>query len=254
MLHIVADDLGLHPSVNKGIIAGLRGGFITEASLMANGEAFLDAIREMDETSMNIGIHLVLVEEPWLTTGRRIAKNYKFFLARYCLGQVGSEDIEREFEAQIRKMENASIKPAFINGHQHLHLFPGLIDVVVRVAVRHGIERIRIVHEPQTRGGWLRRTQLIILEILSRFAKRKIEGAGLRYNEAFIGFLSAGHLHKEDISVARKLAQINPDAIIELGCHPGYESESLRTKYGHWGYHWEAELNLLKDDHMRSMA
>ena len=43
-LRIIADDLGLHPSVNDGIIFLLKNKYISGASIMANGQAFDDAV------------------------------------------------------------------------------------------------------------------------------------------------------------------------------------------------------------------
>ena len=46
-IFIVADDLGLTESINDGIIFLLKEGKISGASLMANGEAFDDAIKRI---------------------------------------------------------------------------------------------------------------------------------------------------------------------------------------------------------------
>ena len=54
--------------MNEGIFFALKNRLIDGASLMANGEAFDDAVRQCLENKYeNIGIHLVLVEEKPLT-------------------------------------------------------------------------------------------------------------------------------------------------------------------------------------------
>lgn len=249
MLHIIADDFGLAESVNNGIIFLLKEGKIDGASLMANGEAFDDAIQRLkDFSNANIGIHLVLVEEKPLTEVKS-PKNHKIFFIKYILGLVNLRDIKAEIEAQIDKCLAAGVKPAFINSHQHLHLLPRITNIVIDLAQKHGILRIRIVNElPHGQGGIFKKTQSIFLKFLSSMAKRKIQRAGLKYNDFFIGFLSAGNLTNADIDFAKELSRKFPDKVVELGCHPGYEDDNLRNKYRHWGcYNWQKEIEVLKN-------
>ena len=61
-LIINADDFGLHPLINKGIIEGHRHGMITSTSLMPSAPAFEEAVQLAKETpSLGVGIHLTLV-------------------------------------------------------------------------------------------------------------------------------------------------------------------------------------------------
>ena len=64
MKHLVvnADDFGFTPDVNQGIVEAHRRGILTAATLMANGDAFDDAVRLARETpTLDIGCHLVLI-------------------------------------------------------------------------------------------------------------------------------------------------------------------------------------------------
>ncbi len=246
---IIADDLGLDPAVNGGIFFAFKNGLIGGASLMANGEAFDDAVRGLkDLPSVNIGIHLVLVEEKPLTQ-IRLPKNHEVFFIRYILGLINLKDVRKEIEAQIDKCLAAGIKPAFINSHQHLHLLPGIMKIVMELAKKHKIYQIRIVNEPlRGRGGSFRKIQSIFLKFLSFLAKKQIKKAGLKYNDFFVGFINAGNLGKDDVFLAEKLQNKYPDKIVELGCHPGFESPELINKHKHWGiYHWKQELGILSE-------
>src|SRR3989344_3942543 len=134
MLQIIADDLGLAKSVNDGIIFLLKEGKINGASLMANGEAFDDAVRQcLENKYANIGIHLVLVEEKQLTS-MFFPKNHKAFFIKYLLGIIKLSDVENELRAQLSRMTSVGVKPAFINSHQHLHLLPGIMNVIIKLA------------------------------------------------------------------------------------------------------------------------
>jgi len=247
-LLIIADDLGLHPAVNDGIIFLLKNRRITGASLMANGEAFDDAISRLKHVEYvegrppHVGVHLVLVEEKSLT-GIKLPKNHKIFFIKYILGLIKNKDIEKEIRAQLEKCLSSGIVPSFLNSHQHLHLLPGILNIVTKVAKENGINYIRLVNEPlRGRGRLFRKTQLLFLRFLSGFAKRRLNKAGLKYNDIFIGFLNAGNLKEGDLEFAKQIK----NGLVELGCHPGQEDGNLRGKYKNWGnYNWQKELDLL---------
>lgn len=248
MLKIIADDFGLHKSVNDGIILGLKNGFLSGASLMPIGKEFEDAVskaRGLDRTSM--GIHFVLVDEKPLVL-KTLPQNHKVFFVKYLLGLIKLGDIENELRAQLNKCIQVGIKPAFINSHQHLHLLPSIMDIVIKLAKEHEIQYIRIVNEPISwdKRKITRQIQLLFLNFLSKIAKNKIKKAGLLYNDYFMGFINAGNLTREDILQAEKIIHKNPGKIVELGCHPGFEDEALKEKYTHWKYNWQKELEVLR--------
>ena len=248
-LKIIADDLGLHKSVNDGIIFLLREGKIDGASLMANGEAFDDAAKQILDVGLkSIGVHLNLVEQRSVVSGGLMHKNHRLFFLKYILRLVNKDYIWRELEAQVRKIIQAGIKPSFINGNQHLHLLPGIMDMCIKLATKYDIPYIRIVSEPVNLSGgkFFRKLQLLFLNFLSAAAKKKIRRAGLQCNDFFVGFINAGNMRDSGIKYAENLAQKYPDKIVELGCHPGYESEDLKIKFKHWGdYNWQSELVIL---------
>ncbi|HEY4509071.1 MAG TPA: ChbG/HpnK family deacetylase [Candidatus Paceibacterota bacterium] len=247
-LFIVADDLGLHPSLNDGIVFLLKNGNISGVSLMPNGEAFQDAIEKL-KTLENplIGVHFVLVEEK-ATALERLWKNHKTFFLKYIFGLVKLTDVEKELRVQMEVCKRAGVKISFINSHQHLHLLPKIMDIVVNLAKENNIDYIRTVSEPFTmKGGLFRGLESLFLSFLSAKARRKIKKAGLKTNDIFIGFLGASNLQKQDIDLANSLAEKYPEKNVELGCHPGFENPNLIEKYKQWGrYNWQNELELLK--------
>lgn len=246
---IVADDLGLDSAVNEGIFFAFKNGLIDGASIMANGEAFDDAIQRLrDFPSANIGAHLVLVEENSLT-GIKLFKNHKTFFIKYILGLIKKDEIEKELEAQIQKILKVGIRPKFLNSHQHLHLLPGIMDIIISLAKKYKIGYIRVVNEPiRLEGNFFRKAQLIFLNFLSWSAKKKIKKAGLQCNDFFIGFINAGNLNIKDLRSAKKLKKMYPEKVIELGCHLGFKSQKLVEKYSHWHYNWEEEIEVLKNN------
>lgn len=250
MLKIIADDLGLHKSINGGIVFLLKEKNIDGASLMANGEEFDDAVRQCLEIgASNIGVHLNLVEQRSVISGKLMLKNHKIFFIKYVLGLINKDDIREELKAQVEKVIKTGIKPVFLNGNQHLHLLPGVMNAVIDLAKEYGTPYIRIVNESVSfkKGRFFRQAQMIFLNFLSKLAKNKIKKAGLQANDYFVGFMDAGIMNSKTMQEAKSLSEKYPDKIIELGCHPGHEDRDLKIKYSHWvNYNWKKELELLR--------
>ena len=63
LLIVNADDFGLSPGINRGIIEAHRRGVLTSTSLMATGDAFDDAVAlSRAHRRLSIGVHLTLIE------------------------------------------------------------------------------------------------------------------------------------------------------------------------------------------------
>lgn len=255
MLKIIADDLGLHKSINDGIVFLLKEKKIDGASLMANGQEFDDAVRQCLEIGASnpthkfmCGVHLNLVEQRSVISGNQMFKNHKIFFIKYVLGLVNKDAVREELKAQVEKVIKTGLKPLFLNGNQHLHLLPGVMNMVIDLAKEYNITYIRIVNEPISfkKGRFFRQAQMVFLNFLSKLAGNKIKKAGLECNDYFVGFADAGTVNLKTIQEAKSLSEKYPDKMTELGCHPGYESEDLRLKFKHWGnYNWRKELDLL---------
>lgn len=259
-LWIVADDLGLDEYLDEGIFFAAKNNLIDGVSIVAGSSAFDNAVRKLKEyPNLAVGIHLALVEEKSVLDKNSVQslinkdgffhKNHQIFFVRYCLGLIRKEEIKKEFEAQIERCLAAGLKIEFINSHQHLHLLPGIRDIAIELAKKYGIQLIRTVNEPLTvKGNLFRKGQLIFLRFLSNRARDKIKASHLKSNDFFVGFINAGKLSEPDIIIAQKLSQENPEKLIELGCHPGFENEYVRARYKSWGgYNWQNEIKSLKN-------
>ena len=72
-LIVTADDVGLHRGMTAGAIQAHRQGIVTACSISANGRDFDDALARLrDVPTLETGVHLTLVEERALTTGRPV--------------------------------------------------------------------------------------------------------------------------------------------------------------------------------------
>lgn len=225
-LIVTADDVGLHRGMTEGAVRAHREGVVTACSVVANGVAFYDAVERLrDVPSLEVGVHLTLVEERSLT-GMRFPTSYVGFVRE----QKNGVAIERELRAQIERVLAAGLHVTHLNGHQHVHMWPHVFAIVTRLADEYGINYVRRVRDRGGRGGIIRRLSIAALNAL---------GSG----GSTIGVMEAGHLTTDRIIDLLRYVK----GTTELVTHPGIAVDA----YPHWNYDWETETEALCDPRVR---
>lgn len=221
-LIVTADDVGLDRGMTAGAIRAHREGIVTACSIVANGREFDDAVARLrDVPSLEVGVHLAMVEERALTTGQPMAKNWlRFIFARH-------DNLDRELRAQIEKVLRTGLRVTHLNGHQHLHLFPRLFQLVLDLAHEYEIGYVRTVDDHGGSAGPMRRASIAALN----FFGRRATGT----NDRTIGVMGAGHLR----DIEPLLDSV--EGVTELVAHPGMNVEGYR----HWRYDWDEETRVL---------
>ncbi len=256
-LIINADDFGINEMVNLGIIQGYLNGIITSTTIMPSGNAFDHAIMLASANKeLGVGIHLTLVGETSLCDPQMIPSlvnnegylslHYTEFLRRYCLGKIKLNDIRKELTAQVKKVVDCGVSITHLDSHQHMHIVPGIIDIIIDIAKHFGIKKIRIPAEPYLfLGGYpFQATRVIAragLTFLAEMARWKIQKHKFVAPEHFFGMLAGGNMHEEYL--LRILSSL-PEGTSEIMIHPGTNDSILQERYN-WNYHWQSELDAV---------
>ncbi len=261
-LIVNADDFGLSPAINRGIIAAHRNGIVTSASLMVNGPAFEDAVALAQENpALDIGLHLTLTElgpvaspdkVPSLVgESLRFAPHAIDFARRYVRGAVAAAEVRTELDAQIRLARSRGLAISHLDSHQHVHALPGIARVVADLASAHAI---RVVRYPLERlqaymwssAGNVRRLaeQVALNAVCKRSALQR-----LRHAERFVGFYFGGKLTERNLEIV--LHNLPASGTIELMCHPA-EVES-NGPHRQWGYAGPAEREALSSPRIKAL-
>jgi predicted glycoside hydrolase/deacetylase ChbG (UPF0249 family) len=143
------------------------------------------------------------------------------------LRMLKPDKIALEVAAQIGAFETAFGRaPDFIDGHQHVHLFPQIRDAVLNVAkdrvpnawIRQ-CGRLPAVASSNDRKAWL-------LDHLSRTFRKRARKLGLKVNPAFAGTYD---FNSNPDFPALFPAFLNglPDGSVVM-CHPGHVDEELQ--------------------------
>ncbi len=252
-LVVNADDLGLHPGINAGILRAHREGIVTSASLSVNGAAFEDAVRVAREApSLDLGVHLTLVGEapvtpaaqlPTLAPHGKLPSGFPALFRRVLLGRVRGEEIEAELGAQVARARDAGLEITHLDSHQHVHLLPALLPLVVRVANRFGIKRLRAAEKLWPAVG----IRSALLFPFARRGARSLRRHGFATPDTFLGLDHTGRL---DEATLLALVEKLPPGTSELVCHPGSDDGHIGRSYD-WGFGWDGETQALTSPAVR---
>lgn len=258
-LIVNADDFGLHPLVNEGIINGFQNGIIRSTSLLGGSDYFNEAVTLASENKgLGIGIHTTLVgslkpvlpvsEVPSLVTSEGVfPESHTEFIKRVYTGRVNFNEVYAELDAQFAKVMDSGLSITHVDGHQHMHVLPPVLDIVLALMRKYNLRKLRIpnekitfmngVHSPVRVIG---RTGLSHVASNAEIKCRKFLISSPRY---FWGMINGGNLCEERL--LKILHEVNKHTgVHEIMTHPGLDTKELSTLFT-WGYHWDDELKAM---------
>ena len=274
-LIVNADDLGWAEGVNRGIAQAHRDGIVTSASLLANGSAFASAAElALATPALGVGVHLNLSDGKPVSPVEKVpsivdeqgefAGGAEVMLLRIARRNLRLKEVEAEWDRQIQKILGAGIHPTHVDGHKHVHMLPGLFEIAVRLAKRHGISAIRVSHEESTLRTALssgetshvtvvmkQGVQARVLKLLARDARALAERAGIATTDYFCGIAQTGELTVEGM---KRLLQSLPEGTTEMMCHPGFMDEELEKSATRLQHSRQLEVEILTHAEIRNLV
>jgi len=245
-LVVNADDFGFTRDVNQGIVEAHRQGILTATTLMANGDAFDDAVRLARENpGLDVGAHLVLIGGVALSVrGNKLPPTVPRLLAAIASRRIHIYD---ELAAQVRRILDAGLALTHLDTHKHTHLAPPVLDAVARVAEEFGIRWVRRPFDlPLTaaRGGapWFKRAISGSLGVQRARFHRVLARHQCRTTDHFAGFQITGRFRTPELVA---LIRALPEGSTELMCHPGRATGELRRAHTRLKESREQELAAL---------
>jgi predicted glycoside hydrolase/deacetylase ChbG (UPF0249 family) len=270
-----ADDLGWTEGVNRGIAEAHRNGIVTSASLLANGPAFVLGVEMARVTpGLAIGVHLNLSDgrpaaprelvTSLVDNEGQFAGGPEGLLLRMARRSLLTEEVEFEWDAQIQKVRDAGVEPSHLDGHKHVHMLPGLFEIALRLAKRHGIGAVRVSHEASSlraalSSGESHNAGVVLkqgvqargLKLLARDAREMAKRAGIVTADYFCGIAQTGELTREGVA---QLLKSLPEGTTELMCHPGYVDSDLEKSATRLQDSRRVEVEILTDTAIRNLV
>ncbi len=264
-LIVTGDDFGLALPVNEAIEEAHQRGILTTASLMVGAGAAADAVdRARRLPTLRVGLHLVLVEGrpvlppgeiPDLVNGQGEFSTHLVGAGMNFFFRPGvRRQLEAEIRAQFQAFRNAGLPLDHVNAHNHMHLHPTVLGLVLKVGREFGLGAVRVPYEPflpswrASGGAWLPRAAAWLLTASwSRLLKARLRRAGVRSNDFVFGLHDSGRMDAE--LVLRFLRHL-PQGVTEMYFHPATRRcpETDRTMSG---YHQQRELEALTSPAVR---
>ncbi len=264
-LVVTGDDFGLAVPVNEAIENAHRCGILTTASLMVGAEAAADAVaRAKRLPSLKVGLHVVLVEgRPVLPTqavpdlvDRRgefasnlVGAGFSFFFRPRVRRQL-----EAEIDAQFRAFQATGLTLDHVNAHNHMHLHPTIMALILKIGRAYGLKAMRVPREPPFRSWRASRHALGRRHVTWLFLlpwvwllRYRLGRANVRSNDFVFGMNDSGHMRSD--LVIRLLKQL-PRGVTEIYFHPATrrcpELDRFMPDYDH-----EQELDALTSPAVR---
>jgi hopanoid biosynthesis associated protein HpnK len=202
---------------------------------MVAGDAAADAVaRARANPSLGVGLHLVLTRGRPALDRRQIPDlvdangNLKADLFRagvdFFFNPRARAQLEAEIRAQFELFRKTGLPLDHVNGHNHIHLHPTVLGLVLAVGRDYGLGAVRLPYEPPLssylaarEGFWRRLLPALGLFPWTALLKLRLRRAGLSCNDRVFGLYDSGHMTPP--LVARFLARL-PEGATEIYFHP----------------------------------
>jgi predicted glycoside hydrolase/deacetylase ChbG (UPF0249 family) len=236
---LCADDYGAAPGVSAAIRELISRGRINATSIMVaaphfnSDEAFALAKLNSGEKRAALGLHVTLTGplRPLsanfapLRQGRFLPLNSMLRLAT--ARRLQQEPLANEIAAQLKKFIDVfGGPPDFLDGHQHIQLFPRVRDAFLKVVAERA-PTAWVRQCGRARGGRrLRDHKALVLDILSLGFRRRAKKLGIAVNPAFAGSYAFKARANYTKLFPRFLSGL-PDGGLIM-CHPGVVDAELK--------------------------
>ncbi|MFA5060532.1 MAG: ChbG/HpnK family deacetylase [Candidatus Omnitrophota bacterium] len=238
-LIINADDAGIDIGRNQGIFEAVQKGVVTSISLIVGQAGWQDALSQIRKNSnVGVGLHFNLTAGKPIAQGlKTIVKPDGCFFNKFELwqrsvdGVIDSDEVAREFYAQLDAFKKAGLKLSHVDGHNHVHLLPCVRDGFLKAAPARSWVRLPFEHSKDSRNPLKEDAYSVynnaeFLVPAANFLSQEAFGIWkdrFRYIDDFSGTLLTPYPTLEGFKKAVTELRGN---VCELMCHPGGKPQS----------------------------
>ncbi len=241
-LIVCADDYGLAPGVSEAIAELIERGRLSATSCMSACPDWRRAAQPLRalvaRVPADIGLHLTLTDQPALSRAARTTWGERLpplgrLLATALARRLPAAAVDAEIRAQLDAFEDAwGAPPDHVDGHQHVHVLPGVRDALLaellrryprgRVWVRNCVEApARCLRRGEAAG------KALFITALGLGLARRLHTAGLPCNDGFSGLHDFSAQRPFAAKMRRFLAGTGPRPLVHV--HPGRVDAALRA-------------------------
>lgn len=229
-LIINADDLGLTPGCNRGIVRAMTAGLVSDTTLMVNTAHTADAVALLKAHGLAAGLHLNLTYGRPLLAGADVASLVEpdggfHRPVNRVVAVCEPREAERELTAQVEKFLATGLTLTHFDSHHHAHSYPEILDVAIGLARQLGV--------PLRQTGPAVRSRIVAFGIPTPDA----------FSDTFYGpGATADNL--------RAIIRAHRGGVLEIMCHPA-EADDLLARTSSYSGERLRELAILTDPAMK---
>ena len=253
-----SDGFGISKASNRAVLEGYHNGFLTGASLFANGHAFNAAVNEIipECPNLSIGVNLNITEGISLTkapllTDRKGKFNKNFYgilLSSY--NNKFLEQVEFEFRTQIETVMNYT-SVSHISSNSHIHAIPEIFKITAKLAQEYNIPFVRTHFEEIYFVNSLKKHlnfnyphnlfTAVLLNSFSKVNKLTVKDFGLRTNDYIMGIEYEKMM--DNSAIENGLSNIDENCTVECFINPAVSFGAKKRQY--------VEFLLTKDKELK---
>jgi chitin disaccharide deacetylase len=258
-LIVTADDFGLSPGVDRGILEAYHHGIVHSTALLVNFPDVADSVARLNqESELEVGMHLNLTAGPPVLPPKRVpslvdssGQFHKFskFFTRVGLGQIDWDEVRQEWRAQIERGLDLGCRFSFLTSHQHVHMLLQLAQVSEKLAYEFKIGSIRLSNFQIPRLFWSSSLKAFALSPFVPMASSVFKGGGIFCNDSTLE-IPPGNPSRALRRICTITKQLDTK-VYELVCHPGYVDSLLQERDPYISGR-TSELAVLVDPRLRA--
>jgi predicted glycoside hydrolase/deacetylase ChbG (UPF0249 family) len=163
----VADDWGMSPGINEGILELCEGGLVRTVSILAGSPHVERGLsRLLGDGGLSFSLHLNLTHGVPLSSPKEVPSlcgpGGSFLppaalLRRAAAGRLDRDEVRLETRAQIRALKRLAVPLSGVEGHHHVHLLPPVFAAAAPILLEEGLDWIRLpadrAHVPSWAAG-----------------------------------------------------------------------------------------------------
>lgn len=239
-LVICADDYALAPGVSEAIAELIAAGRLSATSCMSALPDWRHAAAPlrmlMGSAPADVGLHLTLTDHAPLSRATGLATERRLpalgsLLPRALAHRLPAAAIVGELRAQLDAFEDAwGAPPDYVDGHQHVHVLPGVREALVaELQRRYPIGRVWVRDCVEKPARCLRRgeaaSKALFISALAVGLQRQLRAAGVPANDGFSGLHDFSTARPFGDKMRRFLAGVGPRPLLHV--HPGRVDAAL---------------------------
>ncbi|XP_052799204.1 carbohydrate deacetylase-like [Mya arenaria] len=189
-LLVTSDDFGYSEERDDGIIECYKSGAITGAVAMVNGISVATGVIKAKQAGMPLDLHMNLTEGlpvgpregqyQTLVNEKGMFLGIQGFRDAVSRGDVDMAEVREEMIVQVQRFaELTGHTPVKVDGHQHFHTHPGIVNVYAEVLRQHDIKMSRV---PLEEGAPLNAYKEFLVNVIeeSKRCKNDFQANGIR--------------------------------------------------------------------------